>query len=38
MAVLCPTCKKATWAGCGDHIDEALAPYPADQRCECPRD
>jgi len=31
--VTCSTCGKATWAGCGQHIDEALAGVPAAQRC-----
>ena len=28
-------CGKATWAGCGEHIEEALAGVPADERCTC---
>jgi hypothetical protein len=35
VAVRCPQCGKATWAGCGDHVEEALAPFPAEQRCTC---
>jgi hypothetical protein len=31
--VTCRTCGKATWAGCGDHVEEALAGVPASQRC-----
>jgi hypothetical protein len=34
-AVRCETCGKATWAGCGEHIEEALAPFSEDQRCRC---
>ncbi len=26
-----------TWAGCGKHIETALAGIPVDQRCKCPR-
>ena len=35
--VTCNQCGKPTWAGCGEHIEEALAGVPADQRCTCPR-
>lgn len=31
--VTCSTCGKATWAGCGQHVDEALAGVPQSQRC-----
>jgi len=31
--VTCDTCGKTTWAGCGEHVDEALAGVPAEQRC-----
>lgn len=34
--VQCSQCGKATWAGCGRHIEEALAGVPAKQRCQCP--
>ncbi|MFO0594012.1 MAG: hypothetical protein U0228_01875 [Myxococcaceae bacterium] len=33
--VQCPTCHKPTWAGCGRHIEQALAGVPHDQRCSC---
>lgn len=32
-AVRCRTCGKATWAGCGDHIEAALAGIAAEDRC-----
>lgn len=32
---LCSSCGKVTWSGCGQHIEEALAGVPADQRCTC---
>jgi hypothetical protein len=35
--VPCASCNKTTWAGCGDHVDEALNGVPDDQRCTCPR-
>ena len=31
--VSCSVCGKATWAGCGNHIQSALAGTPMDQRC-----
>lgn len=31
--VTCKTCGKPTWAGCGQHIDEALAGVPRSARC-----
>lgn len=33
--VTCPTCNKPTWAGCGQHIEEALAGIPKSERCTC---
>ncbi|OUS43907.1 hypothetical protein BE221DRAFT_207201 [Ostreococcus tauri] len=35
--VRCESCGKPTWAGCGNHIEEALAGVPRDERCACPR-
>jgi hypothetical protein len=32
-AVTCKTCGKATWAGCGRHVDQALAGVPHSERC-----
>ncbi|MCK6548847.1 hypothetical protein L6R52_23585 [Myxococcota bacterium] len=34
-AVVCPTCKKPTWAGCGAHVEQVLGHVPKDQRCKC---
>jgi hypothetical protein len=34
--VQCHRCEKPTWAGCGRHVEQALAGVPADQRCSCP--
>lgn len=31
--VTCRTCGKATWAGCGQHIEQALAGVPRADRC-----
>lgn len=33
--VTCSTCGKTTWTGCGEHIEQALAGVPAEQRCTC---
>lgn len=32
--VTCRKCGKATWTGCGQHIDQALAGVPKNQRCQ----
>jgi hypothetical protein len=32
-AVMCKTCGKATWAGCGEHVDQVLAGVPDSERC-----
>jgi hypothetical protein len=31
----CKSCAKPTWKGCGNHIEDALAGVPKDQRCAC---
>ena len=31
----CRKCSKATWSGCGQHIEQALAGVPKTQRCTC---
>lgn len=31
--VTCPQCGKATWEGCGQHIEEALAGVAEADRC-----
>lgn len=38
MKVTCTKCGKPTWAGCGKHIEQALAGVPEAERCKCPRD
>ncbi len=32
--VTCDSCSKATWAGCGMHIDSALKGVAEEERCE----
>lgn len=31
----CSACNRPTWAGCGAHIDSALAGIPLEDRCHC---
>ena len=31
--VTCRKCGKATWAGCGQHVEEALRGVPRSDRC-----
>ncbi|GAA1558222.1 hypothetical protein GCM10009827_093950 [Dactylosporangium maewongense] len=31
----CKTCGKATYTGCGNHVDTVLAGVPQSQRCAC---
>ncbi len=33
--VSCEKCGKPTWAGCGRHVEQALAGVPRAQRCKC---
>ncbi len=33
--VTCGSCGKPTWNGCGNHIEQALAGVPAQERCTC---
>ena len=32
--VVCKTCGKTGWAGCGMHVDQVLAGVPASDRCQ----
>ena len=32
----CRTCGKATYTGCGQHVEQVLAGVPKSQRCACP--
>lgn len=31
--VTCRKCGKATWAGCGQHVDQVMRGIPKNQRC-----
>ena len=33
--VTCDICKKATWSGCGEHIEDALQGVAEADRCAC---
>ena len=33
--VTCSTCHKATYRGCGRHVEQVLAGVPGSQRCTC---
>ncbi|CAB4670996.1 unannotated protein [freshwater metagenome] len=33
--VTCENCKKPTWSGCGEHIEEALGSVALEDRCAC---
>lgn len=35
---VCQTCQKATWVGCGQHIETALRGVEEKDRCHCPPD
>lgn len=35
--VTCTACGKATWEGCGEHIEQALAGVTEAERCHCER-
>ena len=37
VRVSCDNCAKPTWQGCGEHIEDALAGIPAEERCTCAR-
>jgi hypothetical protein len=34
--IKCRRCGKATWAGCGAHVEQALRGVPPAERCQCP--
>jgi hypothetical protein len=35
--VKCDRCGKASWVGCGAHVEQVLANVPPEKRCQCPR-
>ena len=32
----CRSCGKATYTGCGQHVEQVLSGVPSSQRCSCP--
>ncbi|HEY5662958.1 MAG TPA: hypothetical protein VIS05_02855 [Ilumatobacter sp.] len=34
-AIICTTCQRPGWAGCGAHVEQVLGHVPADERCRC---
>jgi hypothetical protein len=32
--VICSQCKKPTWSGCGEHIEQALDGVAIEDRCQ----
>jgi hypothetical protein len=34
----CRTCGKASYTGCGQHVDQVLRGVPKNERCACPPD
>lgn len=33
--IVCPTCGKPSYQGCGEHVEQILADVPVAQRCSC---
>ena len=33
-SVTCKTCGLASWAGCGQHVEQVMAGVPKAQRCQ----
>ncbi len=33
--VVCPKCKKISWAGCGRHVDIIMKNVKPEDRCKC---
>ncbi|CAB4868695.1 unannotated protein [freshwater metagenome] len=31
----CKACKKTTWAGCGQHVQQVMKGVPKNARCTC---
>ncbi|WP_169816389.1 hypothetical protein [Demequina soli] len=36
--ITCSQCGKATWTGCGQHVEQALAGVAPKDRCTCDQD
>jgi hypothetical protein len=33
--IQCSRCGRPTWAGCGRHVEQAMAGVPPEARCAC---
>ena len=33
--IVCDSCKKPTYAGCGMHVEQVLGEVPRAERCSC---
>lgn len=31
----CMYCRKTTWSGCGNHVDQVMRSVPNSERCTC---
>lgn len=31
----CMYCRKTTWSGCGNHVDQVMRRVPGNERCTC---
>ena len=31
----CMYCRKTTWSGCGNHVDQVMRGVPNSERCTC---
>ncbi|WP_299169877.1 hypothetical protein [uncultured Arthrobacter sp.] len=31
----CMYCRKTTWSGCGNHVDQVMRRVPNNERCTC---
>ncbi|MDA3010644.1 MAG: hypothetical protein O2886_08015 [Actinomycetota bacterium] len=36
--ITCKSCGKASWAGCGMHVEQVLGHLPESDRCSCSSD
>lgn len=32
----CMYCRKTTWSGCGNHVNQVMRRVPNNERCACP--
>ncbi len=33
--IICQYCKKTTWSGCGNHVNQVMSQIPIQQQCQC---